>query len=207
MTNENILVVPTGLFRQLGYFQGFSTQVSLYADTLLAPENVQFRPRPVMENDPEFKQLIPYIILCYTDPAGKLHIFNYVRGRGVGEQRLRSKRSIGVGGHINDLDMSCGRSHHRDVYHEGMARELHEEVDLRATYSERCVGLINDDETEVGRVHLGIVHRFDLTSPDLSAREEDLLESGFLPVEQLLAMPQDELESWTAISLKALFAS
>ncbi len=38
-----------------------------------------------------------------------------------------------------------------------------EEVSIDTPYTPRCVGLINDDETEVGRVHLGVVHLFDVS--------------------------------------------
>ncbi|MDO5553054.1 MAG: phosphoesterase [Planctomycetia bacterium] len=205
MSEENILVVPTGLFRQLGYFQGFCDRVADYAGELLAPEHVLFRPRSLMEQNPEFKQLIPYMIFCYTDDQGTVSVFNYVRGKGMGEKRLHSKRSIGIGGHLNDHDAETSQRPGHDVYHEGMFRELREEVILRSPWTQRCVGLINDDLTEVGRVHLGVVHRFDLQTPDMMANEEDLIESGFLPVSELLAMPEDSLESWTAISLAALF--
>ena len=46
-----------------------------------------------------------------------------------------------------------------------MRRELAEEVIIDIALHERCVGLINDDQTEVGRVHLGVVHFFDVDPP------------------------------------------
>ncbi len=209
MTEENILVVSTELFHRLGYFQGFSKDIEKYRSILLAPENVSFGLRSQMENNPDFKQLIPYMIFCYTDNAGQLSIFTYIRGKGQGEARLHQKMSIGVGGHLNDHDKKTNQQNtntFHDLYHEGMFREFHEEVRTNSPYTECCVGMINDDLTEVGKVHLGIVHRFDLVKPDLVANEKDLIESGFRPVEELLALPEDRFESWTSISLKALFA-
>jgi len=202
ITEEKVLVVPTVLFHSLGYFQGFSADVSQYLPALLASEQTSFRPRAEVETDPGFKQLIPYMFFSHTDANGEMSLFQYVRGRGMGESRLHSKRSIGVGGHIS-LDDLCGEQSH-DLYRTGMLRELHEEVDLRSPYTEQCVGLINDDETEVGKVHLGIVHHFRLERPDMLSRETDLIESGFVPVSELLT-DLTGFETWSSICLTALF--
>ena len=197
---EHVLVVPTPIFHALGYFQGFCTDVDRYRDVLLDTKNVQFRPRSEVETDPGFKQLIPYMIFCHADSSGDVHIFQYVRGKGMGESRLHQKRSIGVGGHIAAED----RGHPSDdVYREGMLRELHEEVVLRTTFAEQCIGLINDDSTEVGSVHLGIVHRLDVAEPNVFSNEADLIESGFMPLRELRNY-KDQMESWSAISLDAL---
>ena len=200
-SEEKVLVVPTALFHSLGYFQGFSAEVSRYVPALLAPETLSFRPRAEVETDPAFKQLIPYMFFSHTDANGEMSVFHYVRGRGMGESRLHSKRSIGVGGHISSDDVSALESH--DLYRTGMLRELHEEVDLRSPFAEQCVGMINDDETEVGKVHLGIVHHFQLERPDLVSRETDLIESGFVPVRDLLA-DLTGFETWSSICLKAI---
>ncbi len=198
---EKVLVVPTSLFHSLGHFQGFADDVSRYMPSLLAPEHMSFRPRAEVENDPGFKQLIPYMFFSHGD-GDDMSIFQYVRGRGMGESRLHSKRSIGVGGHISSDDLNGDTS--RDLYRAGMLRELREEVDLRSPYVERCVGMINDDETEVGRVHLGIVHHFRLERPDVISRETDLIESGFVPVRELMT-DLAGFETWSSICLTALY--
>jgi len=203
LMEEQVLVVPTQIFRTLGYFQGFCTDINRYRDVLLDATNVQFRPRSEVETDPGFKQLIPYMIFCHADSSGNVSIFQYVRGKGMGESRLHQKRSIGVGGHISDEDQG---QHSTDIYREGMLRELHEEVVLGTTFTERCVGLINDDSTEVGRVHLGIVHRLDVAEPKVVSNESDLIESGFMPLDEL-RKHREQMESWSAISLDALFAA
>jgi len=197
-------VVPTSLFRSLGYFQGFTSEVSRYFPVLLADGHVSFRSRGEVENDSNFKQLIPYMIFSHSDDRGNLSVFQYVRGKGMGEKRLHAKRSVGVGGHIS-LEDSAEANENQDLYRTGMLRELKEEVDLRSVYKETCVGMINDDETEVGRVHLGIVHRFELERPELTSRETDLIESGFVPVEELMH-DLSGFETWSAISLAALFS-
>lgn len=197
---EQILVVPTALFHRLGHFQGFSKDVDRYIDTLLDAKNILFKPRSQVEGDPAYKQLIPYMIFSFTDPDGRTSVFRYVRGKGMGENRLHSKRSIGIGGHLSSVDLESSG----DVYRVGMRRERDEEVRIDTTYTERCVGMINDDLTEVGRVHLGIVHRFDLAEPKVIPLESDIIEHGFVPVEDMLA-DLSGFETWSAISLEALF--
>jgi predicted NUDIX family phosphoesterase len=152
-----------------------------------------------MEEDPGFKQLIPYVIFRHTDAAGEQCLFQYTRGTGQGEQRLHSKRSVGVGGHISSDDAV-----EINPYDEGMRRELAEEVMIDTPYRQRCAGLINDDQTEVGRVHLGVVHIFDVESPAVRPRESEIIDAGFEAVGSLLA-DMSGFESWSRICLEALF--
>jgi len=154
---EHVLVVPTDVFRRLGYFQGYCGDVERYLGGLLDPAHTSYRPRPAMEEDPSFKQLIPYVIFRYRDARGGTHLFQYTRGKGQGEARLHAKRSIGVGGHISADDAALP-----SAYEEGMRRELAEEIMIGSSYQGRMVGLINDDQTEVGKVHLGVVHLLDV---------------------------------------------
>jgi hypothetical protein len=96
LQTERVLVVPTALFHRLGHFQGFSSAASHYLEELLRPQNTSFRPRHEVEEDPGFKQLIPYVIFRWAAVTGPDHLFAYTRGKGQGESRLHSKRSIGV---------------------------------------------------------------------------------------------------------------
>jgi len=192
---EHVMVVPTLLFHEVGYFQGFNDQVEPYLNTLFDPNYISFRPRDTVEEDPSFKQLIPY---CIFRHEGK--VFYYTRGSKGGEQRLHSKRSIGIGGHISSEDDAKAGS----TYREGMQREIDEEVAMETKYTEQCVGLINDDETEVGKVHLGIVHVFDLEFPKVLPREESIIDTGFDSPEKLL-QELEQFETWSQICLKGLF--
>jgi predicted NUDIX family phosphoesterase len=198
---ERVLVVPTELFRRLGYFQGFSTQVDRYLDELLSAKHASYRARGEMEENPEFKQLIPYVIFRHV-ADGQERVFQYTRGKGQGEKRLHAKRSIGIGGHICSEDESNGGELH--PYEEGMRRELSEEVTIATPYRARLAGLINDDLTDVGKVHLGVVHVFDVETPDIRPREAGIMEAGFRPVTTLLR-ERDQFESWSQICLTALF--
>jgi predicted NUDIX family phosphoesterase len=202
-TEEQILVVPTAVFHRLGHFQGFCANADRYLAELLKPEHVSFRPRSAMEKDPSFKQLIPYCIFRHTTADGQVTVFEYTRGTGQGEGRLHRKRSIGIGGHISSEDVAGGDG---DPYRVGMRRELEEEVNIDTPFRQRCVGLINDDQTEVGQVHLGIVHVFDVERPAVEPRESELISCGFRPVAELLA-DMTGFETWSSICLTAIFAA
>lgn len=175
---ESVLVVPTELFHRLGHFEGFSSQVDRYLGELLSPKNTAYRPREEMEENASFKQLIPYVIFRYRDKSGDTQVFQYTRGKGMGENRLHSKRSIGVGGHISVHDRITEDT---VPYAEGMHRELAEEVNIDTPYVEQCVGLINDDQTPVGRVHLGVVHMFDVEHPAVTRAKANLSTPASVP--------------------------
>jgi predicted NUDIX family phosphoesterase len=202
MQTERVLVVPTKLLHRLGYFQGFTRDVDRYLTELFEPRHVSYRPRHEVEEDPSFKQLIPYMIFRHRDAAGRATVFQYTRGTGQGEGRLHRKRSVGIGGHISAVDATGNGS--TSPYEEGMRRELDEEVAIDTPYKTRCVGLINDDQTPVGRVHLGVVHLFDVERPAVCPRETEIIESGFRPVAEMLA-DMEGFETWSVICLRALF--
>ena len=199
---EHVLVVPTSLLHTLGYFQGFTGEVDRYLGELLNGRHASYRPRPEMERDPSFKQLIPYLIFRYTDAGGNVCLFEYTRGTGQGEQRLHRKRSVGVGGHISSTDADAAEGGH--PYHEGMRRELEEEVIIDTPWRDACVGLINDDQTEVGRVHLGVVHLIDVERPAVRPRESEMIDAGFRPLASVMS-DLAGMETWSQICLRALF--
>ncbi len=199
--DEQILVVPASVIEGLGHLSGFSHDVDRYLPSILSSDQLSFRPRGEMEQDPSFKQLIPYVLLQYCDSAGRPHLFTYTRGTGQGESRLHAKRSFGIGGHISEQDAAGGT----DPYVCGMKRELEEEVVIQCDYREHRVGLIYDPSTEVGRVHVGIVHRFELLRPAVLANEEDLADASFLSVDELKA-DRDRLEVWSQLCLDSLYS-
>ena len=191
---ERVLVVPTLLFHEIGYFQGFSGDVRPYLGVLLEGKHTLFLPRCDAEEDPSYKQLIPY---CVFRCGGR--VLHYRRGSGVGEARLLGKRSVGIGGHISEED--AGGSDH--PYETGMRREIAEEVEVSSSFRESVLGLINDDTTPVGRVHLGVVHVFDLEEPLVRPREASIAEVGFASPGELAAA-RDEFETWSQICLEQL---
>ena len=128
-------------------------------------------------------------------------ILHYTRGAKSGEKRLVAKSSIGIGGHINDTDESLHFD--QSTYHNAVRREISEELRLGGSFTERAVALINDDSTEVGSVHLGVVHIVDLENNDVRAGEKAIAELGFATREELLAR-REGFETWSQIVLDSL---
>jgi predicted NUDIX family phosphoesterase len=200
-SSERVLVVPTAVFHEIGVFHGFSPRVEEYLPRLLDPTNLSYRPRAEVETDPSFKQIIPYVVLRYSgkrtsEVTQTPEVFHYTRGKRATESRLQALRSIGVGGHISADDTTLFDS----PYREAMFREVQEEVRLETGYTERCIGLINDDTTPVGQVHLGVVHVFDLEEPKVQPREQALIRAGFAPLADLRAQ-REEFETWSQFLL------
>ena len=197
---EHILVIPESVIQQIGTIDGFEPDVDRFLEPILKSEQLSFQPRGAMETDPSYKQLIPYVLLQWTDQDGVTKLFTYTRGGGSGEARLHAKRSVGIGGHISREDAADGA----DPYSTGMRRELEEEVRLIANYSESRDGLIYDPSNDVGKVHLGVVHRFVLEEPEVTSNEADLAEGGFVSVQDLRS-EMDRLETWSQLAIEALF--
>jgi predicted NUDIX family phosphoesterase len=193
--DERVLVVPSSEFDELGRFQGFSAEAERYLHKLLRPELASFRARRDVEDDPGFKQIIPYVIFRSGES-----IFTYKRGKSQGEARLHRLRSLGVGGHVSEEDAD-GQST-LAAYELALRRELDEEVHLHAEGTMHRVGLINDDSNAVGQVHLGVVHIYDLNRPAVTPREEGLAEPEFVLISDLATMI-DEFETWSQICIRA----
>ncbi len=197
MKDEMILVVRRSLFDAIGAFQGLCFDVDRYLPALLDRANNFFTPRPPAETNPELKQIIPYALLVH---AGR--VLHYVRGKKAGEQRLVAKGSIGIGGHMNDHDEGLFALD-RAAYDAGVQREVTEELRLGAKFTNRAVALLNDDSNEVGRVHLGVVHIFQLESDDVQKGEAMITDLQFLDRAQLAAR-RDAMESWSQICFDQL---
>ncbi len=194
--SERVLVVPASELDRLGRFQGFSSDAERYLNTLLVPQFADFRPRSEVEDDPSLKQIIPYVVFRAGDS-----VFCYTRGKSQGETRLHRLRSLGVGGHVAEED--AGSKATLEAYEMALRRELDEEVAVNSDGVIRLVGLINDDSTPVGQVHLGVVHIYELEEPAVQPREEGLAEAGFVPISEIQSK-LSEFETWSQICVNAL---
>ena len=193
-SQELVLGIPTLRLRQAGIFQGFRPFDRDMFAFLLDPAHLEYRLRGPAERDPGFKQLIPYMVLrCGPQ------LFHYRRGKKGTETRLRSLRSIGIGGHISAAEDASAA----DPYRAGMLRELAEEVDVGTSVREEMFGLINDDSTPVGQVHLGVVHVLDLAEPKALPREVEIADAGFAPLTELQSSAS-EFETWSQLVMAAL---
>ena len=195
--NENVLVVRRSLFDQLGSFQGINFESHKYLDAFLLRGNNFFLPRPEAENNPAYKQIIPYALIAFGN-----RVVYYVRGKKAGEQRLVAKGSIGIGGHMNESDESLFALDEQ-AYRVGVEREVNEEIKIDTQFDDRIVALLNDDTTDVGRVHLAIVHVFKLAEPKVEKREAMITGLTFLTKEELVAR-RESLETWSQICVDSL---
>jgi predicted NUDIX family phosphoesterase len=195
--NENVLVVRRSLLDQLGDFHGLNFEPEKYLAALLSRGNNFFFPRAQAENEPAYKQIIPYVLLAFENK-----VLCYVRGKKAGEQRLVAKGSIGIGGHMNETDESLFALDEH-AYRAGVEREVNEEIKIDVQFQDRIVALLNDDTTEVGRVHLGIVHVFDLAEQKVEKREAMITNLTFLSKAELMAR-RESLETWSQICLDSL---
>ena len=162
--DENVLVVRRSLFDQLGNFHGLNFEPAKYLPALLSRGNNFFLARAQAENDPGYKQIIPYALIVHGDM-----VLHYVRGKKAGEQRLVAKGSIGID----------------------------------SPFEDRIVALLNDDTTEVGQVHLGIVHVFRLAEPKVEKREAMITSVAFLTKDELVAR-RENLETWSQLCVDSL---
>ena len=196
---EQVLVVERKVLERVGLFHGLSFEVERYLPLLFEPGVPRFMLRSKAETDPSCKQLIPYVIIH----AGNKFL-SYVRGKAAGEKRLVGNRSIGIGGHINPVDEKPLFGYDfRDVYNDAVDREVAEEVDIAPPRAKRMVALLNDDSTEVGQVHLGIVHCWTLAAPEVNKREQMITQLGFLSSFEL-RNARHELESWSQFCVDQL---
>lgn len=194
-TEERVLCFERQLLEKLGVFQGLNLAVEKYLPVVTASANLVYRNRSEAEQDKRYKQLIPYVLIICNG-----RILRYRRGRGGQETRLHGLYSVGVGGHISDEDhglFSSGAG-----YQDGMRRELMEEVAV-GEVKEAAVGVINDDSTEVGLVHFGVVHIMHVASEAVAGRRSGIVGPEFIPIPEAVADPSG-YESWSRFCLENL---
>jgi predicted NUDIX family phosphoesterase len=146
----------------------------------------EFMPRSHMETDPTYKQIIPYLVYTYDN-----RYFLMQRQAKATEQRLKSKYSLGIGGHIRQEDIG------ENSIFDFARREFHEEVAYTGNFEIEPLGILNDDSDAVGQVHAGFV--FLLKGEHANIKVKSELKSGvLLPLEELHDF-YDYMENWTKI--------
>jgi predicted NUDIX family phosphoesterase len=150
-----------------------------------------FIDRPTAEVSPQYKQIIPYVLIRRGDSWYLLQ-----RTQKQTEARLHHKLSLGIGGHINPDTP--------DLI-DGLQKELEEEVGVSGDYELTFIGILNDDTTEVGSVHLGAVFVLDVETGDVEVRETDKMSGRWVSREEL-AEVREQMETWTQIVYDAFIA-
>lgn len=194
---EQVLVLPREHVPGGCDFSGVRTADAAVLTTLRAALAAYgtFLDRPVAEDDPTHKQLIPYVVVRDGE-----RIFLTERSTAGGDARLHGKASIGVGGHLNPVDEG------EDPLTDGLRREWSEELDTSWEPDFRLVGLINDDSNPVGSVHLGVVFTVEADGRAVSVREHEKLIGRWVTVDELRSV-WDRLETWSQLVAAHLLAA
>ena len=190
MTNEDVMVVARA--ELTSFLDGHRSDL-IRGDTAAILSLIEtkhfFLPRPTAEVSPEYKQIIPYVVIRSGGDYVLLR-----RTPKQSEARLHDKLSLGIGGHINPgHDLLAG-----------LRKELEEEVAVADPYELAFAGILNDDETDVGRVHLGAVYLLD-TTRNVEVRETEKMTGSWTP-RAALAPLRAAMESWSQIVYDRLIA-
>jgi predicted NUDIX family phosphoesterase len=189
-THEQVMVVERETLAAFLIEQGL---VQDHTDEILdaITDRHFFIDRPTAEISPQYKQIIPYVLIRHGEAYYLLQ-----RTPKQTEARLHHKLSLGIGGHINPDTP--------DLF-DGLQKELEEEVEVVGDYDLTFVGILNDDTTDVGRVHLGAVYVLDAHEGNVSVRETEKM-SGRWVDRNDLAAHRDAMETWSQIVYDATIA-
>ncbi len=199
--DEQILVVNRKVLfnNEENHFYGFiqknDEKTKKIIDTF---ESYEVKRRGDMEEDPSYKQLIGYVLL---KDANTNEVLVYKRLVGGGEARLHGKASVGIGGHMNEVE---GKTIF-EMLKINAARELNEEVGVseeEALNNLHFIGLINDDKTEVGQVHIGVVYECKVDKSKVEVKEDDTLVIKWMTADE--AKAEENYETWSEF-LKPIF--
>ncbi len=188
--NEHILVVEREKLFAKQEWQGLRTDNTQHVLNVIE-QHQEFHPRNLMEQDPRYKQIIPYLVFKFQETY-----FVMQRQSTASEQRLQSKFSLGIGGHMRQTDLQ-GAS-----IFDWAQREFREEVNYCGSLKITPLGVLNDDSDAVGQVHLGLVLLIEGDNADISIKSE--LKSGVLLTLAEINLIANKLENWSSIVLQAL---
>ena len=198
MYTEQILAIPTENVWNILNYQEKGVIKALDVDIMdkLLLHGV-FRPRNILEEDPSYKQIIPYAVICYGN-----EVYMFRRLNKQTEARLHNKCSLGVGGHMNPY----GDKIDIDKLHHELERDMHEEVKL----GEGCeivdmkpVGFINDDLSEVGKVHLGVLYHITVSNNHIEINETEKMTGEWVAISDLTKY-YSNMETWSQLYCKLI---
>ena len=156
--------------------------------------NGLFRKRSELEEDPSFKQIIPYAII-----SNKESFCLFKRTSRQTEKRLHNKFSLGVGGHMNPANSNESKEQY--LINE-LKRELFEEVKLLngcLIEDIEFIGFINDDTISVGSVHIGLLYNIQVSNKDVVINETDKMTADWIDKPDLAEF-YEGMEMWTKIT-------
>ena len=199
--SKKCMVIPTEVLLEK-HFSGFVPKS--FHDYLLIinnPEHQKFLDRFETsivqhihaENDPSYQQVVPYAIVMHNN-----RIFLYERApKGVNsEERLASKLSIGIGGHVEPFDDSEDES----IIISTLKREIQEELGYFEELFIRHKGYIKFSETEVDSVHFGLVYVAEIKEHSFTFNNKEIVHGEFKALEEIRS-PEiyNRLENWSKV--------
>ncbi|MBD3273408.1 hypothetical protein GF385_03615 [Candidatus Dependentiae bacterium] len=183
--DEKILVIPRNVLFKKKEINGIEKIDFDYYQKLIE-KNQQFLWRSEMETNPNYKQIIPYLVFNFEDKY-----FLMQRKSSASEARLQNKYSLGIGGHIRKEDI-------KDLNIFNWAkREFNEEIEYHGNFEIEPIGILNDDSNDVGKVHTGFVFLLKGESNKIKIRSE--LKSGTLLNLNQLSKFYKNMENWSKL--------
>ena len=189
---EKVMVVPEDVINTVIKDHGLIRENT--ADIMkIIKENYYFMPRDIAENNRDVRQIIPYVVVVCQD-----NVFTMRRLKKQFEKRLHGKVSIGVGGHINDIEPSDKN----DVIMTNLLRELNEEINIKKISNLEFIGIINYLSTEVSWYHIGLLYILN-TDMNVTVAEQEKME-GKWSERKALSDIKNDMETWSQIALEYL---
>jgi predicted NUDIX family phosphoesterase len=214
--SESVLCLPSSLLDACGRFQGYTSDHELIKKIILSDKSqdqFSFQPRFKVEDDSSYKQLITYSIIQYGNLKNDALLFSYTRGKAGGEDRLKRKLSLGIGGHISEDSLKPRRGeflqHTGNPWMVRFKSEAQREIDEEVRYGSKVphlyfTGLINDDSDPVGQVHLGLVYIMTCNYPDVEPLDPAIKDGSMITLSQVNKQ-KDDYESWSKIVIDSIF--
>jgi predicted NUDIX family phosphoesterase len=186
--DERILVVKREHIFGAGGYDAWDGVKAVDMDQFLSmvESKKEFLWRSTMEEDHAYKQIIPYLIF---ENNGRYFLMQ--RHSKASDTRLRSKFSLGIGGHVRQDDIEG-----KDIF-AWARREFDEEVNYSGSFEIETIGLINDDTNDVGKVHIGMVLLLRASSDKISVKSE--LQGGVMATVDECRAQYENMEAWSKL--------
>lgn len=211
---ESVLCIPSHVLDSVGRFQGYCNNFDTIRD-ILDPSNstYSFRPRSEVEQDPSFKQIITYTVIQFGSIKKDALYFSYTRGKSGGEDRIKKKLSLGIGGHVSESILSHPIAfvpYKSNTWITRFKAEAKREIDEEVSYKSSnpliyLAGMINDDSDPVGQVHLGLVYVFLCNDPYVKPKESSISDGSMITANQV-RQNRELYESWSRIVIDSMYA-
>ncbi len=210
--DEEILVISRKNLFSDDYFNGF---VCLSDSTKKYFERIrnlpEFKPRNEVEEDPHYKQPIPYVVFVKTE-NNKMYVLAYRRSAGSDyvEERLKGKWSIGVGGHIRKQEKENATV--SNLIASALEREIKEELEINFKPEPKLIGFINYDSDELGQVHFGLVYIVQVPGQAEIKPKKEIAETVWKSIDELVKLNEKSekdksiiIETWSKVLIGYLF--